>query len=638
MSEFLKMAVSLSISGTLLMGVLCLFRVACKKWTSKCWRYYIWLLIIARLLLPFSTENSIVGKMFGETLDYVEHSQVQTSEVAAPLFIIPEPLHTDVIVANGEVKNTVQWQSVVALIVQNLWAIWLLVALIMLVRKITVYQSFVKYVQAGSTQIDDIELLEQLGKIAAKENVKVGIELSANSLISSPMLIGFFRPCIVLPTTQIASSDFSKIMLHEITHYKRKDMFYKWIIQITICLHWFNPFVYIMGRMISQDCELSCDEAVMRNLDMAERRSYGNALLNTVGIGGCYKDYVASVALGESKERLKERLDAIMEYRKKPKYFIFISLLLTTLFLCGFVYTGAYQVNALANDTGQAENTKMEYAIINDEKWYYVTNETQLKSIGDTADSLSKKYLLNNDIQLTSDWKPIGTADTPFTGVFNGNGSAIHGLTMKEPSAEIVGLFGYAKEATFHNIELVDVDISSAGSDIENKKVDAICAVPTDCKMTDNRIYPLKDTVKTVEIETLEFKGKIYYLVFTEEQLRAISAGQYGMDKNFMQQADIQMSTDEWIPIGTHDNPFTGSYNGNGFEIKGLTMKNPYAQVVGLFGVADGAQIYNITMRDYDILSAGAKVTIKSVSPILGYGNGTTNSYDNFLYPTEDLK
>ena len=67
-------------------------------------------------------------------------------------------------------------------------------------------------------------------------------------------------------------------------------------------------------------------------------------------------------------------------------------------------------------------------------------------------------------------------------------------------------------------------------------------------------------------------------------------------------------------------------------------MKNPYAQVVGLFGVADGAQIYNITMRDYDILSAGAKVTIKSVSPILGYGNGTTNSYDNFLYPTEDLK
>lgn len=136
-------------------------------------------------------------------------------------------------------------------------------------------------------------------------------------------------------------------------------------------------------------------------------------------------------------------------------------------------------------------------------------------------------------------------------------------------------MFGYAKGATFHNIELVDVDISSAGKSVKNKKVDAICAAPTDCKMTDNRVYPLENTVTPVEMETLDFKGKTYYLVFTEEQLRAISSGQYGMDKDFMQQADIQMSTDEWIPIGTHDKPFTGSYQGNGDEIKGLTMKIP---------------------------------------------------------------
>lgn len=156
--------------------------------------------------------------------------------------------------------------------------------------------------------------------------------------------------------------------------------------------------------------------------------------------------------------------------------------------------------------------------------------------------------------------------------------------------------------------------------------------------MTDNRVYPLENTVTPVEMETLDFKGKTYYLVFTEEQLRAISSGQYGMDKDFMQQADIQMSTDEWIPIGTHDKPFTGSYQGNGDEIKGLTMKNPYAQIVGLFGVADGAHIYNITMRDYDILSAGLKADNKAISPILVYGNGTTRSYDNFLYPKETKK
>lgn len=99
--------------------------------------------------------------------------------------------------------------------------------------------------------------------------------------------------------------------------------------------------------------------------------------------------------------------------------------------------------------------------------------------------------------------------------------------------------------------------------------MDAICAAPTDCKMTDKRVYPLENTAKAVEMETLDFRGKTYYLVFTGEQLKAISTGQYGMDKDFMQQADIQMSTDEWIPIGTLNKPFTGSYNGNGYEIKG---------------------------------------------------------------------
>lgn len=633
MNEVLKTAVSLSVSGTLLMAMLFLVRMVSKKWTSKRWRYYIWLFIIARLLLPFSPQTSIIGNVFEQTETYVEQIKVQTQNDNPPLFIIPEPVQT----VDAQATTVFQWGNMIEVVTQNLWAIWLIVALVMLVRKITVYQSFVKYVRAGSTQIADIELLELLGKIVEKEKIRVSVELFVNPLISSPLLIGFFRPCIVLPSTQIVSSDFSKIILHELTHYKRKDMFYKWVAQITICLHWFNPFVYVMSRTISRDCELSCDEAVMRTLDATERRSYGDALLNAVGIDG-YKDGSVSVALGESKELLKERLDAIMQYRKKSKYLIFLSMLLTVLLLCGFAYSGAYQVNALANDTRQAESTEMEYAIIKGEKWYYIVNETQLRAIGNSPESLSKKYLLGKDILLSSDWKPIGTADAPFTGVFNGNGSAIRGLTMKEPNAEIIGLFGYAKGATFHNIELVDVDISSAGSSMENKKVDAICAAPTDCKMTDNKIYPLENSVKSAQMETLKFKGKTYYLVFTEEQLRAISAGQYGMDKNFMQQADIQMSTDEWIPIGTHDNPFTGSYQGNGYEIKGLTMKNPYAQIVGLFGVAEGAQIYNITMRDYDIFSAGLKAESRGIAPILVYGDEDTKSDDNFLYPKESAK
>lgn len=635
MNEVFKTAVSLSVSGTLLMALLFLIRMASKKWTSKRWRYYIWLLVIARLLLPFSPQTSIVGNAFEQTAAYAQQMKWQTQEDKPPLFVIPEPAQEESQAAQMDSTTSVALQNAFESLMQNLWAVWLIVALVLLVRKITVYQSFAAYVRAGSTQIAELALLEQLGKLAEKEKIRPPVELLVNPLISSPLLIGFFRPCIVLPTTQMASSDFSSILLHELIHYKRKDLFYKWLTQITLCLHWFNPFVHLMNHSISRDCELACDEAVLHTLADTERRSYGDALLNAVGAGG-YRSGSVSVALGESTKLLKERLEAIMQYRKNSKCFIFLSILLTVFLFCGCAYSGAYRISALENGTKQTESTAMEYAIINGKTWYYVIDETQLRAIGDTQEGLSRNYFLNNDIQLTYEWNPIGTADAPFTGAFDGNGSTIRGLSMKDPNAKTIGLFGYGKGATFHNIELVDVDISSAGSKIGSKAVGAICAAPTNCRLTDNRIYMLENTATAVEMETLQFKGKTYYLVFTQEQLRAISAGQYGMDQNFMQQADIQMSSEEWIPIGTHEKPFTGVYNGNGYEIKGLTMKNPYAQIVGLFGVAEDAQLYNITMRDYDILSAATKAPHKGVAPIVVYPIENTQVYDNFVFPKDE--
>ena len=135
-------------------------------------------------------------------------------------------------------------------------------------------------------------------------------------------------------------------------------------------------------------------------------------------------------------------------------------------------------------------------------------------------------------------------------------------------------------------------------------------------------------------METLDFKGTSYYLVYNEAQLRAIGTGKYGMNLNYMQQADISLSAGDWVPIGTWDDPFTGTYNGNGFEITGLTMTDPDAKIIGLFGVAKNAHIYNITLRDYDIASAGKSATNKSVGAVLAIGQGS-RSYDNFVYPKE---
>ena len=83
-----------------------------------------------------------------------------------------------------------------------------------------------------------------------KLNIKTRVELSYNSLIVSPIMIGFFRPRIVLPVRELEDKELSYIFVHELTHYKQGDMFYKWLIQIVVCAHWFNPFVYLLEKEV----------------------------------------------------------------------------------------------------------------------------------------------------------------------------------------------------------------------------------------------------------------------------------------------------------------------------------------------------------------------------------------------------
>lgn len=363
MNETLKIVLSLSLSGSILILILLLLRPVFKERLSKRWQYYIWLVVVARLLLPFAPETNLMGALFQGIDRGIAQTELFTPPMQQDGTSAPE---VDLPTGNGatgemdspqsgsqEPTGTADnpAQNILLVIGQNLWLGWLVVALILFIRKITIYQSFVKYIRAGCVEVADIDLLERFGKLLEQNGVKTAVELQTNSLISSPLLIGFFRPCIVLPSANLSPTDFEYTILHELAHYKRRDMFYKWLVQFTICLHWFNPLTYIMGREISRTCELSCDESVIKKLNAKEQRIYGDTLLNAMGAGGDYKDSLASVTLTESKELLKERLDAIMIFKKKSLLTVLVSILLTFAFGFGASAVGAYAVSPSASHT-----------------------------------------------------------------------------------------------------------------------------------------------------------------------------------------------------------------------------------------------------------------------------------------------
>ena len=358
MNDILKTVVSLSASGSLLMVLLLLGRPLYQSRVSKGWQYYIWLVVVARMLLPFAPEVNLMGTLFGQV-------QEEFFRVAAvPEAVEDSGTDTDFIQMDGQSETGVgkgismegesgyhAWKGAgkpLALLISNLWLVWLGAAMLFLIRKATIYQSFVKYIKAGRKEVTDIGLLELLSQVGAELGVKRPVELYANSLISSPLLFGFFHPCIVLPETDLPETELRYIIRHELIHYRRGDMIYKWLVQAAICLHWFNPLVYRMEREISRACELACDEAVMRGLDAGARRAYGDTLLHAMGMGGGYRNSLASLTLNEGAELLKERLGAIMSYQKISKKVRWCSVFLAAWFAAGAAAVGAYASPALS--------------------------------------------------------------------------------------------------------------------------------------------------------------------------------------------------------------------------------------------------------------------------------------------------
>ena len=87
-------------------------------------------------------------------------------------------------------------------------------------------------------------------------------------------MMGIFRPVLVLPDRQITAEQLDNILRHEMTHFRRKDLLYKWFAVFVKCVHWFNPAVYYISRQIGIECEISCDLAVVSGMSQEEKRSY----------------------------------------------------------------------------------------------------------------------------------------------------------------------------------------------------------------------------------------------------------------------------------------------------------------------------------------------------------------------------
>ncbi len=371
MDEFIKILLLLSLSGTLFLLIIWVLKYFYKKIFSKSWQYYILLLVALRFLLPVFTNYNVAAyfyKMAGdvpvqnntsitnadtegkESVKGVENIGKSTEKVNGDKNKeVKETKNNNMKLIRQKIKNTASKVTIlnyilkgISFLYNNLFYIWLVFFIIFVTRNIIVYKDFMDYIKATSEKVQDTEILDLLAECGKKLGINKNIQLYFSPAVSSPVLAGFWKACIIIPPGAARKDKLFYVFLHELVHYKRKDMLYKWFIQAVICIHWFNPFAHMLGKDINRACELSCDEAVISILNKEQRRAYGDTLLSFVRIKGSYKKNTGTVTLTEGAAQLKERLGAIMDFKKKPGIIKFLTILVTIIICLGFSLSGVY--------------------------------------------------------------------------------------------------------------------------------------------------------------------------------------------------------------------------------------------------------------------------------------------------------
>lgn len=241
-------------------------------------------------------------------------------------------------------------------------------------------------------------------KFLYKKNIKI----YTVEWIDTPLVCGIFKPKIIVPThiTKEGNEDILKaVTLHEIVHIKRKDNIIKLLFIFAICIHWFNPVVWIAFVLFNKDMEEACDEKVMGITKGNFKKKYAEALLN---FALDKNNITTATILSFGESNIKKRISRILKY-KEAKFFT--KLITITIFIGAILLTitdgskNIIEINLNILEKERQENwvdldhispLVVQAAIVSQDQDFYYHNGVDLLAIGRSS---INSLVLRKDIQ-----------------------------------------------------------------------------------------------------------------------------------------------------------------------------------------------------------------------------------------------
>lgn len=263
-------------------------------------RYYAWLILVIGLIIPYRPQfkNAIVK------VDVAGNPNITMIRIGNGTPVTASLPDMFPISFTG-----ISWWQISAFI-------WLVGMIIFLSYHIIRHYRFLKLTARWSENITDERTLTLLQNLKMQMGISQDIELQICDSIGSPVMIGFRNPRLLLPRADFGTDELCFILKHELVHYKRKDLWYKCLVLIAASIHWFNPIVHLMAKTIDLQCELSCDEEVVRSTDLETRQYYSETIIGVVRHHSKLKTALSTNFYG-GKKAMKKRILLIMDMNKK---------------------------------------------------------------------------------------------------------------------------------------------------------------------------------------------------------------------------------------------------------------------------------------------------------------------------------
>lgn len=291
-----------SAHAAVLAGVVwALERTAFRRLSPR-WRYGLWLLVVARLLIPIAPGSPL------SLFNLVGFAPASIAQPLSQLLGLPSPVPVALSGTMHPLADTPPWFL-------GALALWLPGALILAALLWRDHQRLQAAIDG--TPVQNSETQDLLAQSRAVMGVRHEVELVETTRLSSPAISGWLRPRILLPANllgRLTPDEVRFLFLHELAHVKRGDIALNWILAVVQLLHWFNPFVWLALRRLLTVREEVCDDLVLRRCFQGASREYGLTLIRILEECAPHRLLPAYAGVLDDVQSLRQRVRSIRDF------------------------------------------------------------------------------------------------------------------------------------------------------------------------------------------------------------------------------------------------------------------------------------------------------------------------------------